>query len=126
MAEIEELEMRAAEDRARLKIALEALGGSTSKSAIAAPLTGAAMGQAGRLGRGAVGAASRNPTAAALIGLGVSLFATGRGARASTVAKGEAPKRRAPMLTAAALIVGAGALAGAFLPGLGRDSHGDD
>lgn len=33
MAEIEKLEMRAAEDRARLKIALEALGSSTSKSA---------------------------------------------------------------------------------------------
>ena len=126
MAEIEKLEMRAAEDRARLKIALEALGSSTSKCAIAAPLTGAAMGQAGRLGRGAVGAAGRNPTAAALIGLGVGLFATGTGARGSTAVKDETPKSRAPMLTAGALILGAGALAGAFLPGLGRDSHGDD
>ncbi|WP_417210692.1 hypothetical protein [Antarctobacter sp.] len=109
MAEIEYLEMRAAEERARLKIALEALEGSTRRGAVAAPLAGVAQHQAGRIARGAFGAARHNPGAAALIGLGLGLFASGKGARET----GDAGSGSG--FPTGALVLGAGALAAVLL-----------
>ena len=118
MAEIEELEMRAAEDRARLKIALEALGGSTRSGAVTAPLAGVAQHQAGKITRGAIGAARRNPGAAALIGIGLGLFVSGKGGRGNGA-------RTASGLPTGALILGAGALAAAVFPS-GRRQKGSE
>ncbi|SNS52585.1 hypothetical protein [Antarctobacter heliothermus] len=117
MAEIEELEMRAAEDRARLKIALEALGGSTRGSAVTGPLAGVAQHQAGRITRGALGAARRNPGAAALIGIGVALFATGSG-RGKDDGQAASSSSGFPV---GALALGIGALAAALYPATRRD-----
>ncbi|WP_323771468.1 hypothetical protein [Antarctobacter sp.] len=114
MAEIEYLEMRAAEERARLKIALEALGGSTRGGAVAAPLAGVAQHQAGRIARGAFGAARHNPGAAALIGIGLGLFASGKGRR------GNSDARSSSGFPTGALVLGAGALAAALFPAARR------
>ncbi|MBY6112934.1 hypothetical protein KUW09_06665 [Mameliella alba] len=122
MAEIEELEMRAAEDRARLKIALGALSDSTRGASLTTPLTGLAQAQAGRLSRGAMGAARRNPAAAALVGLGAGLFATGAGKRSDDDQDTPEDGGRGKMLTIGALALGAGALAAALLP---RKPEGD-
>lgn len=112
MVDIEELEMRAAEDRARLKIALEALGGSTRGSAVTGPLAGVAQHEAGKITRGALGAARSNPGAAALIGIGVALFATGKG--------GGRDAKSGSGFPVGALALGVGALAAALYPAARR------
>tara|TARA_R100000750_G_scaffold32849_3_gene21035 strand:- start:3745 stop:4110 length:366 start_codon:yes stop_codon:yes gene_type:complete len=117
VAEIEELEMRAAEDRARLKIALEALGGSTRGSAVTGPLAGVAQHQAGKITRGALGAAVRNPGAAALIGVGIALFATGAGGSRGK----EHDARSGSGFPTGAIALGIGALAAALYPATRRD-----
>ncbi|MGP6087407.1 hypothetical protein [Antarctobacter jejuensis] len=90
MADIDRIEAQAAEERARLQLALGGLRKNSSALPIVTHVSGIAQAGGRVLGRKTVDAARRNPVAFGVLGLGLGLLVTGTGAR-----RGKAQARRA-------------------------------
>ncbi len=87
MADIDRIEAQAAEERARLQLALGELRQRSGSLSAMTHLGGIAQAGGRVLGRKTVDAARRNPLAFGVLGLGLGLLVTGTGARRGKVEK---------------------------------------
>lgn len=87
MADIDHFETRAAQERARLQLALGELRARSTTASVLPQISALAQAGGKALGRRTMIAARRNPLAFGLVGVGLGLMVTGTGARKGAQAR---------------------------------------